>query len=329
MSDKAVDDNSNKVTYWLKPSDLLKSVYVHSRSYVSDFDKLVSDPIREKQIYREHIYMEKEELLEILEISVSANNFEMSGVGVELGSGCSAISVELVKRNENIRKIYAVEIVPEIVEYAAVPLIYMHKVEEKVVPVVGSFDDIKLSDNSVDFIIEFDSLHHSFDLNRTIRESNRILKPGSKLLAIDRAHWSTSKRRRNELENVKYSKEFLTARGLDPNIAVTRAENGEHEHLLDDYLSTFKNAGFTDVNWVFLVDPKLSILKLSLISAIPSLFRRNTKYHYIQTWPFRKLVLPVMLMRIFKLKKVGRFINFPRNKNSNRFQAKTLIYATK
>jgi SAM-dependent methyltransferase len=296
---------------------------------VSDFDKLVSDPIREKQIYKEHIYMEKEELLEILEISVSANNFEMSGVGVELGSGCSAISVELAKRNQNIRKIYAVEIVPEIVEYAAVPLIYMHSVEEKVVPVVGSFDDIKLSDNSVDFIIEFDSLHHSFDLNRTIRESNRILKPGSKLLAIDRAHWSTSKRRRNELENVEYSKEFLTARGLDPNISVTRAENGEHEHLLDDYLNAFKNAGFTDVNWVFLVDPKISILKLSLISAIPSLLRRNTKYHYIQTWPFRKLVLPVILMRVFKLKKVGKFINFPRNKNSNRFQAKTLIYATK
>jgi SAM-dependent methyltransferase len=328
MSDRAVNNNK-KVTYWLKPSELVNSVYVHSRRFVSDFGKLVSDPIREQQIYKEHIYMEKDELLEILEISINANDFDMLGVGVELGSGCSAISVELVKLNQNIEKIYAIEIVPEIVEYAAVPLIYMHNVEEKVVPVVGSFDDIKLSDNSVDFIIEFDSLHHSFDLNRTIRESNRVLKPGSKLLAIDRAHWSTSKRRRNELENVKYSKEFLTARGLDPNIAVTRAENGEHEHLLDDYLITFKNAGFTDVRWVFLIDPKLSILKLSLISAIPSALRRHTKYHYIQTWPFRKLVLPVILMRVFKLKKVGKFISFPRNKNSNRFQAKTLIYATK
>lgn len=328
MSDRAVNNNT-KVTYWLKPNELLNSVYVHSRSFVSDFDKLVSDAIREKQIYNEHIYMEKEELLEILRISASASNFDMSGVGVELGSGCSAISVELVKLNRNIEKIYAVEIVPEIVEYAAVPLIYMHKVEDKVIPVVGSFDDIKLSDNSVDFIIEFDSLHHSFNLNQTIKESNRILKTGSKLLAIDRAHWSTSKRRRNELENVKYSKEFLSSRGLDPNIAVTRAENGEHEHLLNDYLIAFKNAGFTDVRWVFLIDPKLSILKLSLISAIPAVLRRNTKYHYIQTWPFRKLILPVILIRVFKLKKIGKFISFPRNKNSNRFQAKTLIYATK
>ena len=329
MSFNSTNEDKIKITYWLKPHELLDSVYVHSRSFVSDFSKLVSDTMRENHIYKEHIYMKKEELLEILRVITFADKFDMSGIGVELGSGCSAISVELVKLNKQIEKIYAVEIVPEIVEYAAAPLISMHSVEEKVIPVVGSFDDIKLDDNSVDFIIEFDSLHHSFDLDRTISESYRILKPGSKLLAIDRAHWCTSKRRRNELENVKYSKEFLMARGLDPNLVVTRAENGEHEHLLSDYLIAFKNAGFTDVRWVFLIDPKFTILKLSLISAIPSTLRRNTKYHYIQTWPFRKLVLPVILMRIFNLKKFGKFINFPRDKNSNRFQAKTLIYATK
>jgi len=318
-----------KAIYWLQPKELIDFVYVHSRSFVSDFSKQISATARESQIYKEHIYIGKDELLEILNISNKYTDFSPSGIGVELGSGCAAISVELTKLHSKIEKIYAIEIVPEIVEYAAVPLIYMNKAEEIVKPIVGNFDVIKLEDTSIDFIVEFDSLHHSFDLNRTIKESNRVLKPGSKLLAIDRAHWSTSKRRRNELENVKYSKEFLTARGLDPNIAVTRAENGEHEHLLDDYLITFKNAGFTDVRWVFLIDPKFSILKLSLISAIPSPLRRNTKYHYIQTWPFRKLVLPVILMRVFKLKKVGKFISFPRNKNSNRFQAKTLIYATK
>lgn len=59
---------------------------------------------------------------------------------------------------------------------------------------VGNFDDIKLENESVDFIIEFDSLHHSFNLDKTIRESARILKPGAKLLAIDRSHWSTSRK---------------------------------------------------------------------------------------------------------------------------------------
>jgi SAM-dependent methyltransferase len=321
--------NKRKATYWLQPQDLLNFVYVHSRSFVSDFSKQISDQARESQIYREHIYIEKNELLEILGISSEHTEFSPSGIGVELGSGCAAISVELAHLYPKIEKIYAIEIVPEIVEYAAIPLIHMNKIEEKVKPIVGTFDEIKLEDRSVDFIIEFDSLHHSFDLNRTIKESARILKPGAKLLAIDRSHWSTSRKRRNELENTIYSQEFLSDRGLDINTRLTRAENGEHEYLLSEYLDAFEKAGFSNTDWVFLVDPNFSVIKQSLISAIPSRLRKRTKYHYIQTWPLRNLIFPVTMMRIFKLGKVGRYVNFPRNKDSKRFQAKTVIIATK
>jgi len=321
--------NKGKATYWLHPHELLNFVYVHSRSFVSDFSKQVSDQARENQIYKEHIYIEKNELLEILNISNEHTEFSPSGIGVELGSGCAAISVELTHLHPKIEKIYAIEIVPEIVEYAAVPLIHINQVEEKVKPIVGNFDEIKLEDKSIDFIIEFDSLHHSFDLERTIRESARILKPGARLLAIDRSHWSTSRKRRNELENTIYSQEFLADRGLDRNTCLTRAENGEHEYLLSEYLDAFKKAGFSNTDWIFLIDPKFSVIKQSLISAVPSRLRKHTKYYYIQTWPLRNLIFPIIMMRIFKFSKVGRYINFPRNKNSKRFQAKTVIIATK
>ena len=322
-------DNKGKAIYWLQPKELLNFVYVHSRSFVSDFSKQMSAKDRENQIYKEHIYIEKDELLEILNTSSKHTEFSPSGIGVELGSGCAAISVELTNLYPKVEKIYAIEIVPEIVEYAAVPLIYMNKVEEKVNPVVGNFDDIKLENESVDFIIEFDSLHHSFNLDKTIRESARILKPGAKLLAIDRSHWSTSRKRRDELENTIYSEEFLSARGLDKSTHLTRAENGEHEYLLSEYLDAFKKAGFSSTDWIFLIDPNFSVIKQSLISAVPSRIRKQTKYYYIQTWPLRKLIFPIIMMRIFKLIKVGRYINFPRNINSKRFQAKTVIIATK
>jgi SAM-dependent methyltransferase len=172
-------------------------------------------------------------------------------------------------------------------------------------------------------------LHHSFDLDKTIRESARILKPGAKLLAIDRSHWSTSRKRRDELQNVVYSEQFLSDRGLDKNTRLTRAENGEHEYLLSEYLDAFTKAGFSKTDWILLLDPKFSVIKQSLISAVPSSLRKYTKFYYIQTWPLRKLFLPIMLMRIFKLSKVGRYINFPRDKNSKRFQVKTVIIATK
>ena len=320
---------NNKVTYWIDPSSLVDLVYVHSRSFVSNFRSNLEPSALEKLIYNEHIYIEKNELLEIIDASCSYTNFLPKGIGLELGSGCAAISVELVKKFPNIESVYAVEIVPEIVEFAALPLIEMHSLEEKVVPVVGNFDKLQLQDKSIDFIIEFDSLHHSFNIQATIRESGRVLKNGAQLIAIDRSHWNTSKRRRTELENQEYSHKFLSDRGMDENKKVTRADNGEHEYLLSEYIHAFKSAGFKEVDWIFLLDPSLSILKLSLISAISSRFRKYTKYHYIQTWPFWKLLLPVIVLRFFRQKKFGHFVSLPRDVNSKRFQAKTVIIATK
>ncbi len=329
MENDKKTESKGKATYWLEPKELLDFVYVHSRSFVSDFSKQKTFVARENEIYREHIYIEKNELIEILRISNENANFSPSGVGVELGSGCAAISVELTKLYPKIEEIYAVEIVPEIVEYAAVPLIEMYDLQGKVHPIVGSFDAIKLKDKSIDFIIEFDSLHHSFNLDKTIKESGRILKPGAKLLAIDRSHWNISKKRRDELEGTIYSEKFLTDRGLDKNIQLTRAQNGEHEYLLSEYLNAFKNAGFSHTDWIFLIDPKFSVIKQSLVSAIPSRLRKNTRYFYIQTWPLKKLIFAIIVMRIFKVNKVGRYIKSPRQENSKRFQCKTVIIATR
>jgi ubiquinone/menaquinone biosynthesis C-methylase UbiE len=315
---------NNKVTYWVKPEEVSHLNYVSSRSFLSQ--EISAD--LEQSIYSNHVYIEKSELIEILNV-VKNLDFNPSGIGLELGSGCSAISVELVKQNPSISKIYAVELVPDIIENAAVDLISINNVADKVFPVLGNFDDIKLSDQSVDFVIEWDSLHHSFDLERTIKESSRILKDGGQLFAIDRSHYKISLNRKRELENQKYSKEFLYDKGLDINKVFTRAENGEHEYLLSDYFNAFNKAGFSKVQYFICIDPGFSILKYALISAIPSKMRLNTKFHYIQTWPIRKLILPVLIMNIFKFKRVGRFINLPRKPDSKRFQLKTFILATK
>lgn len=320
---------NNKISYWLDPLELQKLVYVHSRSFVSNFKSNLEPALLEKLIYDEHIYIEKNELLEIIDASCKYTNFVPEGTGLELGAGCAAISVELVKRYPEVKKIYAVEIVPEIVEFAALSLIEMHELESTIIPVVGNFDEMKVSDDSIDFIVEFDSFHHSFNLIKTIAESGRVLKDGAQLIAIDRAHWNTSKRRRTELENQEYSHKFLRDRGMDENKRVTRADNGEHEYLLAEYIHAFKSAGFQKIDWIMLIDPNFSYLKLSLISLISSKLRKNTKFHYIQTWPFWKLLLPVLVLRFFGLKKFGHFVSLPRELNSKRFQAKTVIIATK
>ena len=67
---------------------------------------------------------------------------------------------------------------PEIVEMAQTSLIRIAGVQNRVIPVLGDFDNLKVEDESIDWIIEFDSLHHSFDLERTAKESYRVLKEG-------------------------------------------------------------------------------------------------------------------------------------------------------
>jgi ubiquinone/menaquinone biosynthesis C-methylase UbiE len=321
--------NPEQVIYWLEKESLMDIVYVHSRSFLGAYETAGKSLEQiESEIYREHIYISKIEFLEMVDVVLDHTKFVPKGIGLELGAGCGALSIEIAKRFSEIEKVYAVEIVPEITEIAMCKLIEVTNAS-KVVPVLGSFDDIRLSDNQVDWIIEFDSLHHSFDLQRTLAEAARVLKHGGKLIAIDRAHWNTSQKRRKELENVPYSKKFLIDRGWDENKVITRAENGEHEHLLTEYINLLYMAGFTKVEWLNLINPSFQTVKLALISSIPSFLRRHTRYHYVQFWP-AWLVVPVILaMKITGVDKIGNFVKLPREKNSNRFQSKTVLVATK
>lgn len=323
--------SKDEVLYWLRPKDVESEVYVHSRSFFSRYQEIsaFTDEEIEDLIYKEHIYISKSELREIVYATLEAFNFKPKGIGLELGAGCAAISVELARDIREIEKIFAVEIVPEIVEMAQTSLIRIAGVQNRVIPVLGDFDNLKVEDESIDWIIEFDSLHHSFDLERTAKESYRVLKEGGTLIAIDRAHWNTSRERMRSLENEPYSKEFLLTRGWDPNTKITRADNGEHEHLVSDYQKHFLKAGFKSFKWKNLIAPELSILRLSLISAIPWRLRASTRYRYIQMWPLWKVFLPVLLFRLGLREKYRNFVKLPRAKNSKRFQSKTIFCITK
>jgi hypothetical protein len=77
---------NNKVTYWVKPEEVSHLDYVSSRSFLS---KEISADL-EQSIYSNHVYIEKSELISILN-AVYNLDFNPSGIGLELGSGCSAI----------------------------------------------------------------------------------------------------------------------------------------------------------------------------------------------------------------------------------------------
>ena len=158
----------NPIHYWIDKEGLSNLVFIHSRSFLREYESAGKTRQEvETEIYKEHILISKAEFTEMVEAVLKHTDFSPKGVGLELGAGCGALSIELAERFDEVEKVYAVEIVPEITEIAMLKLIEISNAV-KVVPVLGSFDDLKLNDNQIDWIIEFDSLHHSFDLEKTL-----------------------------------------------------------------------------------------------------------------------------------------------------------------
>ena len=66
---------------------------------------------------------------------------------------------------------------------------YPQKSDQKNITIMeGSFNEIPLPDSSVDFIVEENTFHHSNDLDMTLKECLRVIKPGGKMILIDRFH---------------------------------------------------------------------------------------------------------------------------------------------
>ena len=117
--------------------------------------------------------------------------------------------------------------------------------EDKVISVLGSFDNIELKKLSVDFLIAWDSLHHSSNILETLKELKRILRRKGKLIIVDRAHDNqTLDSEIKRMLNVVYSKEFLKLNFYPKNKFLTRKMNGEREYRYKDWESFFKKIGF-------------------------------------------------------------------------------------
>lgn len=116
---------------------------------------------------------------------------------------------------------------------------------DKVISVVGDFDNLELADNSLDFAISWDSIHHSHDPVKTLTECRRVLKLKGRLIIVDRAHNNnTPNSEIDRMHGIVYGKEYLRKNYLDENMTLTRKDNGEHEWRFFEWDKYFKDAGF-------------------------------------------------------------------------------------
>ena len=169
------------------------------------------------------------------------------GNGIDLGGGPGIISATLVNNYSDIKSLILLEFVSEVLELCY-PITHKYLLNDngsKVFPVCGSFDEIKLEDNSIDFAIFWGALHHSLDPIKTLREVNRILKSSGHLVIVDRAHNnSTPQKEIDRMMNIVYSQEFIRNNFLPEGTILTRKDNGEHEYRFNELESFFIESNF-------------------------------------------------------------------------------------
>ena len=185
------------------------------------------------------------------------------GLGVDLGGGIGLVSSVIAKK-KNVKNIYCVEIVKNAVEFCQ-PKITKKVLGEnfkKVISVNGSFDELNIKDNSVDFCVAWDSMHHSRNILKTLMEIRRVLKRHGKFIVIDRAHNNeTTNKEINRMLNIVYPKSFLKENYLPLNKILTRKMNGEHEYRFFEWEKFFRKSKFKILKKIIFKESKVKDIK--------------------------------------------------------------------
>jgi ubiquinone/menaquinone biosynthesis C-methylase UbiE len=218
--------------------------------------------------------------------TITKTDIELKGTGIELGAGAAGISNTLLSLYP-IEKIYAIEIVPDVTKLLLCKVTKEMGNEDRLVPVIGSFDDIKLPDTSVDFAVELDSLHHANDLDKALREVARVLKPGGILIAYDRINADAlSEAQRNFMLDIEYQETFKHEYGMPLGTKITRRDNGEHEIRECEWVDSLKRAGFKIEKIRFFHKRCSRGILYAFISLIPFKIRQKRRfYHMLVRYP--------------------------------------------
>lgn len=198
-----------------------------------------------REIQKNYTYIGPKIIKKILYASNYSKKF-IKGVGIDLGGGTGIVSSTIALSN-NVEKIYCNEIVENNIKYCH-PIvkkkILKNKVN-KVISVVGNFNNLQFKKNKFDFAIIWDSFHHSTAPITTLKQVKRVLKKNSYLFIIDRAHNNdTPKKEINRALNHNYDLEFKKKNYFPLTKKITRKMNGEREYKFNQLEKFFKKTNF-------------------------------------------------------------------------------------
>jgi len=170
---------------------------------------------------------------------------EFQGIAADLGSG-TGMGATILSKLPEIEKVFAIEYSEQFV-LRIMPEVFIRfdADREKIVRVVGDFNSLEIENNSLSLILDVDSFHHSEDLNITLKECNRVLKPSGVIISVDRA-WP-DKYTRKELDeklNVEFNDHVKKLYGIPEGQKFTRGDFGEHEYTIKEWVKHYQQNNF-------------------------------------------------------------------------------------
>ena len=225
----------------------LSSFHENEYNLNSRLAKVVAEKGNLKELSKTYTHIDSESIKHFFQNIPNIKNL-IKGNGIDLGGGPGIVSATLVNNFPEIKNIILLEFVYEVLDNCF-PIVKNNllkkKLLNKLIPVCGSFDELKLENNSLDFAIFWGSLHHSLNPLNTLKEIRRVLKPTGNLLIIDRAHNNdTPQKEIDRMMNIVYSKEFLKNNFLPIDTILTRKQTGEHEYRFKDWEKFFIESQF-------------------------------------------------------------------------------------
>lgn len=168
------------------------------------------------------------------------------GSGVDLAAGSGYASAALSRRPD-VNRVYVLEQARDYVETVMPEMFDATNADHaKLVRVLGSFNDLRLPDASLDFVLAIGALHHSEQLPATLAEIRRVLRVGGHAFVVDRYQPdSASARDLERLLDVPIGDDLARRYGYEPEQRLTRRDLGEHELRLSEWKARFFESGFT------------------------------------------------------------------------------------
>lgn len=166
------------------------------------------------------------------------------GSGVDLGAGTGLFGAYMATA---VHRLYSLDVCERLAELV-IPRVghyVLGSSAHRMVPVVASFEAMPFADSSLDFAVEYNSLHHSTSLLAVLTEVARVLRTGGCLVCVDKVRpdaWSDA------LIDKKLSHVYTPAElrwiGYPDNIHLTRRQNGEREYREHEWRAGLSEAGF-------------------------------------------------------------------------------------